>query len=134
MSGSGQSRALLRLLPVLLLTAGAMLYVAHVEGGAAYAWRNMAPMLVVILLSALTLWRGGGRWHGAGWQWPLGTLGFAIPALGLSLYLHYGYAVDLDGMFGGAPQPLELFRYLPLYTAVSGVIGFAIGWIAGRNV
>ena len=64
---------------------------------------------------------------------PLGTLGFAIPALGLSVYLHYAYAVNLNDMFTDAHYPDRVFRYLPLYTLVAGGIGFAIGWIVGRN-
>jgi hypothetical protein len=124
----------IRLLPVLLLTIAAMAYVGHVEGGDAYVARNITPMLIVIALSALTLYKGAGRWTGAGWRWPLGTLGFAVPALGLSLYLHYGYAVGLEGMFDEAIYPLQLFRFLPAYTIVAGAIGFAIGWIVGRNV
>lgn len=125
---------IVRLSPVILVTAAAIVYVLHVEGSGAYPLRNMAPMLAVIVLSAVTLIRGGGRWAGAGWRWPLGTLGFAIPALGLSLYLHYGYSVDLDGMYSESVYPRELFRYLPAYTIFAGCIGFGIGWIAGRNV
>ncbi len=124
----------IRLLPVLLISIAAMAYVAEVEGRDEYVIRNIVPMLIVIALSAVTLYKGGGRWAGAGWRWPLGTLGFAIPALGLSLYLHYGYAADLEGMFSDAVYPLQLFRFLPAYTTVAGAIGFAIGWIAGRNV
>jgi hypothetical protein len=123
-----------RLLPVLFVTLAGMFYVAYVEGPDAYAVRNLIPMLVVIILSAVTLYKGGGSWTGAGWRWPLATAGFAIPALGLSLYLHYGFAVDLEGLFDDAVYPLELFRFLPAYTLVAGVLGFAIGWIAGRNV
>ena len=59
---------------------------------------------------------------------------FAIPALGLSLYLHHAYSIELESLFGAARQPQELFRYLPVYTVVAGGIGFAIGWIVGRNV
>jgi len=124
----------LRLLPVFFVTVAAMTYVAYVEGDDAYVIRNIAPMLMVIVLSTLTLYKGGGSWTGAGWRWPLGTVGFAIPALGLSLYLHYGYAVDLEGMFDDAVYPQELFRFLPAYTMGAGAIGFAIGWIAGRNI
>ena len=124
----------LRLLPVLFATSAAIFYVGYVEGGDAYAVRNTLPMLLVILLSAITLWKGAGRWTGAGWRWPLGTLGFAVPALGLSLYLHYGYATDLNGMYSESVYPREVFRFLPAYTLVAGGIGFAIGWIAGRNV
>jgi hypothetical protein len=123
-----------RLLPALFVTVAAMAYVAYVEGTDAYVIRNVMPMLMVIFLSTLTLYKGGGSWTGAGWCWPLGTVGFAIPALGLSLYLHYGYAVDLEGVFDDAIYPQELFRFLPAYTMVAGAIGFAIGWIAGRNV
>jgi hypothetical protein len=125
---------LVRLLPVLFITAAAMAYVSVVEGRDGYAIRNVMPMLVLIGLSIVTLYRGGGSWIGAGWCWPLGTAGFAIPALGLSLYLHYGYSVNLDDMFSNAADPQALFRYLPLYTIVAGTIGFAIGWIVGRNV
>lgn len=124
----------IRLLPVVFITAAAMAYVVYVEGHDAYAVRNLIPMLMFLLLASVTLLRGSGRWTGSGWSWLLGTLGFAIPALGLSLYLHYGYAVDLDGMYSEAIYPTELFRFLPIYTIVAGGIGFAIGWIAGRNV
>jgi len=125
---------MLRLSPVLLLTAVAMGYVLYVEGAAAYPVRNLVPMLAVVALSLLTLTKGEGRWAGSGWRWPLGTFGFAIPAIGLSIYLHYGYSIDLYGMYSESVYPQEVFRYLPLYTMVAGAIGFAIGWIAGRNV
>ena len=91
-------------------------------------------MIALVGLSALSLYRGAGSWVGAGWRWPLGTLGFAIPALGLSLYLHHAYSVNLQSLFGAAEYPQELFRYLPIYTSVAGGVGFAIGWIVGRNV
>lgn len=132
--GSNWKLILFRLLPVLLVSGAAMFYIADVEGQQAYVWRNAVPLILLVALSTLTLFMGGGNWIGAGWRWPLGTLGFAIPALGLSLYLHYAYSVDLEGLFGEATQPEELFRYLPIYTAVAGGIGFAIGWIVGRNV
>ena len=123
----------IRLSPVLFLTVAAMIYVLHVEVGVAYPYRNLVPMLIVILLAFLALRKGGGTWTGAGLRWPLGTLGFAIPAIGLSLYLHYGYETDLNGMVSESVYPAEVFRYLPIYTSFAGMIGFAIGWIAGRN-
>jgi hypothetical protein len=123
-----------RLLPVVVIAAVAMVYVIQVEGSGAYAARNMFPMLAVIALAMLALRMGGGRWTGAGWRWPLGTLGFSIPTIGLSIYLHYGYSVDLHGMYSESVYPQEVFRYLPIYTMFAGGIGFAIGWIAGRNV
>ena len=122
------------MLPVLFVAIAAIAYAAYVEGADAYLLRNAIPMLLVIVISALTLYRGRGRWTGAGWSWPLGTLGFALPALGLSLYLHYGYSVDLNGMVSESVFPRELFRYLPVYTTGAGAIGFAIGGIVGRNV
>lgn len=125
---------LIRLSPVLFIAFAAMIYVLKIEAGVAYPFRNLIPMLIVVILAAVTLVRGGGRWTGSGWCWLLGTLGFAVPAIGLSLYLHYGYDVDLNGMYSESVYPAEVFRYLPLYTTVAGGIGFAIGWIAGRNV
>jgi hypothetical protein len=125
---------LIQLSPVLFVTFAAMFYVLKVEAGVAYPFRNLAPMAAVIGLSIITLQKGGGRWTGAGWQWLLGTVGFALPAIGLSLYLHYGYEIDLNGMYSESVYPQEVFRYLPFYTSFAGAIGFAIGWIAGRDV
>ncbi len=123
-----------RLLPVVLLTLAAGFWFADVQDGGPWVLRNLMPLAVLVLLSWLTLIRGNGRWSGAGMRMPLGTLGFAIPALGLSAYLHYAYAVNLNGMFTDAEFPDRVFRYLPVYTLVAGGIGFAIGWIVGRNV
>ena len=125
---------IIRLSPVLFIAFAAMIYVLKIEAGVAYPFRNLVPMLAVVALAALTLHKGGGRWTGSGWSWLLGTVGFAIPAIGLSMYLHYGYDVALNGMYSESVYPMEVFRYLPLYTMFAGGIGFAIGWIAGRNV
>jgi len=122
------------MLPVIVITVAAMIFAASVERSGAYLGRNLLPLLAVIALSAFTLFRGNGKWTGGGWRLPLATFGFAIPAMGLSLYLHYGYSVDLDGMVSESVFPQELFRYLPLYTSIAGTIGFAIGWIVGKNV
>ena len=124
----------IRLSPVLFIAFAAMIYVLKVEAGVAYPFRNLVPMLIVILLAVVTLIKGDGRWTGSGWRWLLGTIGFALPAIGLSMYLHYGYEVDLNGMYSQSVYPQEVFRYLPIYTSFAGAIGFAIGWIAGRNV
>ena len=121
-----------RLLPVILLVLAAAAWFNDVQEGGRYVTRNLVPPLTVVVLAALTLARGGGRWTGAGWRLPLGTIGFAIPAIGLATYLHYAYSINLDGLFDGGSG--QLFRYLPYYTFFAGLIGFAIGWIVGRNV
>lgn len=123
-----------RLLPVILLATAAGFWFVDVQQGGPWAARNLLPLLVLVLLSALTLHKGDGRWSGRGMKLPLGTLGFAIPALGLSAYLHYAYAVNLNDMFSDAEYPDRVFRFLPAYTLVAGGIGFAIGWIVGRNI
>ncbi len=124
----------LKLLPVLLAILAAASWFAVVEQSGPYLVGNLVPLLVLLLLAFLTLYRGGGKWSGAGMRMPLGTLGFAVPALGLSLYLHFAYAVNLNDMFSESRFPERVFRYLPVYTLVAGGIGFAIGWIVGRNV
>ncbi|MGB5512128.1 MAG: hypothetical protein WBM87_10500 [Woeseiaceae bacterium] len=123
-----------RLLPVLLIILAAAFWFREVQQHDRYLLANLVPLLVLLILSWLTLYRGGGTWSGSGFSLPLGTLGFAIPALGLSLYLHYAYDVNLNGMFTDAVFPDRVFRYLPIYTLAAGSIGFAIGWIVGRNV
>ena len=127
-------RLVARLLPVLLVAVAAGLWFADVQDGGPWIGRNLVPLAVLVILSYVALRRGGGRWSGAGMRMPLGTLGYSIPALGLAAYLHYAYAVNLNDMFGGAEFPDRVFRYLPAYTLVAGGIGFAIGWIVGRNV
>jgi len=125
---------ILRLLPVVLVSLAAALWFNDVQQGGPYVLRNLLPLLLLVLLSALTLFYGEGRWGGAGKRLPLGVVGFSIPALGLTIYLHYAYSINLNDMFTDAVYPDRVFRYLPVYTMVAGGIGFAIGWIIGRNV
>jgi len=127
-------RLLLRLVPVAVILVAVGLWFAEVQTGSGYTVVNWLPLAVLFGLCAVTLWRGGGRWAGRGYRLPLGTLGFAIPALGLAAYLHYAYAVNLNGMFDAATEPLRLFLYLPAYTLVAGAIGFVIGAIVGKNL
>ena len=123
-----------RLLPVILVTVAAAFWFNDVQAAGPYVLRNLVPLAILVLLSAFVLYRGGGHWGGSGKRLPLGVLGYAIPALGLAAYLHYAYSVNLNDMFTDAAYPDRVFRYLPFYTVVAGGIGFAIGWIVGRNV
>ena len=123
-----------RLAPVVFVVLAAGFWFNDVEGGGPYVARNLLPLAVLVLLAGITLYKGGGEWAGAGARWPLATLGFAVPVLGLGIYLHYAYSVNLNGMFTEAAYPDRIFRYLPVYTMGAGAIGFAIGWIVGRNV
>jgi len=123
-----------RLLPLILLTGAAGAWFNDVQDGGPYVLRNVVPLIIMLLFALVTLLRGQGSWTGSGWRLPLGTLGFSIPARGLAVYLHYAYSVNLNGMFDASESPLALFRFLPIYTTVAGGIGFAIGWIAGRNL
>jgi hypothetical protein len=127
-------RVIVPLLPVLLSMGAAAAYVCSVEGERAYSVRNIVPLALVVVLSLIALTLGDGKWNGAGWRWPLAIAGFGIPSVGLSIYLHYAYAVNLDDMFSDTANAIEVFRYLPMYTAISGGFGFAIGWIIGSRV
>lgn len=125
---------LVRLLPVLFVTVAAAAWFNHVQESGPFVLRNLAPLAVLVTMAVITLRRGKGSWTGSGWRMPLGTIGFAIPALGLSLYLHYAYLVNLNGLFDNAADPMQVFRFLPAYTLIAGSIGFAIGWIIGKNI
>ena len=125
---------LVRLLPIVLLIAAAAVWFNDVQDSGPYVVRNLIPPFLIVGLATVTLLRGNGTWTGSGWRLPLGTIGFAVPALGLSLYLHYAYSVNLNELFGDTADTGQLFRFLPAYTLVAGGLGFAIGWIAGRNV
>lgn len=125
---------LVRVLPILLLLVATGFWFSDVQDNSQYLLRNLLPLASVLALSVSTVRRGDGSWTGSGWRWALGTLGFAVPALGLSVYLHYAYSVNLNDMFTGTDSPMQLFRFLPYYTTLAGCIGFAIGWIVGRNL
>jgi len=125
---------LVRLLPIALFVAAAVSYFVYVEGPRGYPLRNAVPALLGLALASVVLIRGRGSWTEGGWRWLLGAIGFAVPAIGLSVYLHYGFAHDANGIYSNAVYPYELFRYLPYYTTGAGCIGFAIGWIVGRNI
>jgi hypothetical protein len=123
-----------RLLPVILISLAAGFWFNDVQEGGPYVLRNLVPLLLLVLLSALVLVAGKGHWAGSSKRLPFGVIGYSIPALGLGLYLHYAYSVNLNDMFTDAAFPDRVFRYLPIYTTVAGGIGFAIGWVAGRNI
>jgi hypothetical protein len=134
MTGNAGKYVLLRLLPVILVSVAAAFWFNDVQQGGPYVLRNLIPLALLVLLGTVALYLGDGRWAGSGKRLPLGVVGYAIPALGLSLYLHYAYSINLNEMFTDAAFPGRVFRYLPYYTVVAGGIGFAIGWIVGRNV
>lgn len=133
MTPNARRLVVFRLLPVIFVTLAAGFWFNDVQEGGPYVARNLLPLLLLVLLSAIALVLGSGDWTGSGKRLPLGVAGFAIPALGLSVYLHYAYSVNLNEMFTDALYPDRVFRYLPAYTVVAGGIGFAIGWIVGRN-
>lgn len=123
-----------RLLPVVLIVLAAGFWFNDVQDSGPQVLRNLLPLAMLVLFAAVTLYRGKGEWSGAGARWPLATLGFAIPVLGLGIYLHYAYSINLNGMFTDAAYPDRIFRYLPIYTIGAGAIGATIGWIVGRNL
>lgn len=125
---------LIRLLPLGLLFVAFAAWINDVQDGGPYVLRNLAPPAIILCLAVFTLLRGSGTWTGAGWRLPSGTLGYSVPALGLSIYLHYAYSINLNELFVDSTNPGQLFRFLPIYTLVAGGIGFAIGWIIGRNL
>lgn len=131
-TGAAGRRLATRLLPLALILAAAGAWIARVQSGGPWLVRNLLPLGLLFALAWYALVRGGGRFTGSGWRLPLGVAGFAIPSLGLTLYLHYAYAVNLDGMFDAGAG--ALFRFLPYYTVFAGAIGFSIGWLIGRNI
>ena len=123
-----------RLLPIIFILMAAALWFNDVQQGGPYVLRNLIPLAILVLLAGLVLVRGGGHWTGSSTRITLGLIGYSIPALGLAIYLHYAYSINLNEMFTDAAHPDRIFQYLPIYTTVAGGVGFAIGWIVGRNV
>ena len=121
-------------MPVALIVAAAGLFIARAEDYGPDVGRNLVPLGVLLGLWTLALVRNRGAWLGSNRRWSLAALGYAVPALGLSLYLHAQWYYDVDGLASSALSPGLLFTFLPYYTGIAGVIGFAIGWIVGKNV
>ncbi|MEL7538470.1 MAG: hypothetical protein AAFZ58_14545 [Pseudomonadota bacterium] len=124
----------IRALTVAMPLAAAALFIADVESELDTVARNMVPLVAVLCLAVFALIRNRGRWWRPDPRWPLATLGFAVPAVGLSLYLHILWHYDIDALRTGARDPRLLFAYLPLYTMLAGAIGFALGLIVGRRL
>ncbi|MEJ2601934.1 MAG: hypothetical protein P8172_01340 [Gammaproteobacteria bacterium] len=123
-----------RLLPALAFLAAVAAVIVTVEDGGPHVPMNLLPVLLTGVLLVLALAKAGWQWRRPRWRYLLGAFGFAVPAIGLSLYLHLGLALDWGGMASRARTPDLLFRFLPWYTTGAGAIGFAIGWIIGRNI
>lgn len=119
--------------PVLLLGIAAAIIIG-VEDSGPFVSRNLVPVLIAFLLVLWALGPLGRHRRDAMRRRILGAIGFALPAVGLSLYLHLGLALEWDGMVNPTRTPELLFRFLPYYTVGAGCIGFAIGWIIGRNL
>ena len=129
-----KGRFLVRVLTLALPLAAAGVFIADVESGLDTVPRNLVPLAITLLLGVNALVRNGAGWWSPEPRWSLVMLGFAIPAVGLSLYLHVLWQFDIDGLRSGATQTRLLFAYLPLYTCVAGCIGAALGWIIGRGL
>ncbi|MEM8983060.1 MAG: hypothetical protein AAGC71_08545 [Pseudomonadota bacterium] len=117
-------------LPLLAVGAG----IVVIEHGLGTSARNIAPLFIVLLGAAVALWRNNGRWWHPEARWILMTIGFAVPSVGLSLYLHYRWALDIDAVRTSARNVRLLFAWLPAYTLFAGAIGAALGHIVGRQL
>ena len=130
----GVSQVVARFLPFLLAFIVLAAWIADIREGAPYLARNLVPGVVWLVLVAWALWHNRGAFFTPDARRTLGAIGFAIPAIGLTVYLHAAYQMQDSELFGADSRPDRLFRYLPIYTLIAGGLGFAIGWIIGRNV
>ncbi len=128
---SWYGRFIMALYAVLLIASG---YVYWVEATGTYVLRNLLPLAVVAALAWFVLIIKVRRSGPGDMRWILGLIGFSIPAVGLSVYLHWRGQLDIDQIRSSAIRPDLLFRYLPAYSFIAGLIGFWIGWIVGKNL
>lgn len=127
-------RIAVRLLPLLLVVIVLVAWFADVQQNGPYVPRNAIPPFLGLLPLFIALRGSAGYFRGADPRYVLAALGFAVPSVGLAVYLHHAYAVNLDSLFADARRPVEVFRFLPIYTSGAGLLGAAIGWIAGRSL
>ncbi|MEM7611464.1 MAG: hypothetical protein AAF270_07295 [Pseudomonadota bacterium] len=116
---------------ILMLTSAAfavfawLTVIANPSGD--YLLRNVLPGLIAWSVLIYIL-----RRHPADQRWWLGWVGYCVPAIGLSAYLHLSFLLDWGELSTRAVTPALLFRFLPFYVFFAGGIGFSIGWIVGR--
>ncbi|MEL7296224.1 MAG: hypothetical protein AAGJ86_01115 [Pseudomonadota bacterium] len=89
---------------------------------------NATPMVVALVAYVFISRRGLDT------RFWFALIGFCLPAIGLSAYLHLSFLFDWQGIASNAITPELLFTYLPIYVMVAGATGSAIGWIVGRFV
>lgn len=114
-----------------LIALALFMRVAQADSG--YLLRNLLPLLMAGGLLSAHLTRNRGQWLGSRPRWGIASLGFAAVVVGLNTYVHVLWFYDVDALRTLATQPRLLFRFLPAYTVLAAGIGFAIGWIIGRN-
>lgn len=120
-------RLILILATVLLFAVGWLVVQANPTG--AFVARNLIPVLLAWCSLVLVLVR-----YPTDLRWWFGWFGFVVPTCGLLVYLHGAFVYDWSNIASRAVTPELLFRFLPYYAVFAGGIGFAIGWIVGKNV
>lgn len=114
-----------------LIALALFMNAAQIDSG--YLLRNLVPLLLAGCLLSAHLLRNQGQWLGSEPRLGLASLGFAAVVVGLNAYVHALWFYDIDALRTLATQPRLLFRFLPAYTLLAAGIGFAIGWVIGRN-
>ena len=109
---------------LLVLAFGVLTTAANTTG--VFLLRNLMPAALAWVLLLWVVMR-----HAGDARWWLGWIGFLVPTLGLSGYLHLAFLNDWDGLATQAVTPDQFFRYLPIFALFAGGIGFAIGRIVG---
>ncbi len=127
-------KGVVRALTVAAPLAAAALFVIAVQGPRPTVLWNLAPLILTLVLALLALGINAGRWWQPDSRWPLAAAGFAVPAVGLTLYLHALWHYDINATRSSALATNSLFVYLPIYALLAGAIGFALGFRIGREV
>lgn len=57
-----------------------------------------------------------------------GSIGFAYGGIGLSLLFHTAWLFDWGGTATGSSTSGLIFLFLPIYSLITGGVGYGIGW------
>jgi ACR3 family arsenite efflux pump ArsB len=69
----------------------------------------------------------------AGFKRMAGAIGFCLASIGLTVLMHVLWLLDWNKIATGSSTSALVFVFLPVYSLLSGGVGYLIGYFLGRK-
>ena len=108
-----------------LIVLGVFIYVAEGVAVNPFAIWNGLPLFI-----SYELFNRGRKDGERSKIW--GAVGFLVGSMALSIYVHLAWMFDWDKIKTGSSTAGLIFIFIPIYSLITGGIGYIIGWGIGR--